>query len=982
MSEVLFETPDPANPATARRPQVGATSAFRRPDTTAPRLSWLSIDGFGSLCGVEIRLAPSGVTTLLGPNEAGKSTIFDFISSILFGFPRKGSDHYREPVNGGRHGGRLGLVDSSGEAWVVERHSGDKRASVTRPDGSEGSEVDLTALLGGATAELFRAVFALDLDDLRQLDRMSSDEVREVLFSSSILGQRRSAARALKTLDSRREELVRARQGGRANLLAAELRACRAQLDEARRSAGRFAGLRAESVRLHAEIGARAREGKRARLQLTECELLERCFEIVTERDANAGRLTALPDPGDEDRAVLLAAAVVDDLRSQYSGHEERVRRCERLAEQRANLAHSVEMKEAQLDPAAVALTHSDAFEAKSAADRLEQLAARLEEARGALRTADAVAERAERAVESESSAAEEQPGRRIPETAELLGRRASLNALRGWISEVDRLTVDAERAEDADRRRELARKRSPAPVLAGTLIFAAMLLLAMAALEALRHDPTLGGVLAGLAALTGAVGIVLARGGAEGHIPSDAGEGTAVQELRKAAMERIERLAAAKGNVASLAFELDIALPASPVSVGQAIDEAEAMLETRRGLDERARRRADAESRMTEALSERQAARHAVGDAQSAVRSFAVSSGLPESGNPDYLLGVVRAVGELRDRRRGLKSLASEIDELNGEIGRYELEVSQLYASVFQSVPSSAGTGSRNTAVKSLLEALSERLTKARTLAEQRSALERDVEAAERAIERAIGRGEKAIALRSKLSSGLVADWEAARLHATEKLAAAEQAHDQAVREHERVSAELEALARSADIPRLELRCTELETELRGVLEEYLVLGAARFVIQSTLRRYEEERQPAVLARAGELFGGVTGGRYVRLGVGSGTGEVAKATIRALGEDGRSVEAADLSRGAMEQLYLCLRLGLAESFAERYVPLPMVLDDVLVNADPERCEGMLAALADTAERHQVLFLTCHPHLAEMVTENLPSAETIELQRI
>ena len=93
-------------------------------------------------------------------------------------------------------------------------------------------------------------------------------------------------------------------------------------------------------------------------------------------------------------------------------------------------------------------------------------------------------------------------------------------------------------------------------------------------------------------------------------------------------------------------------------------------------------------------------------------------------------------------------------------------------------------------------------------------------------------------------------------------------------------------------------------------------------------------------------------------------------------------MDASSLSRGSVEQLYLCLRLGLAETFAERSEALPFILDDVLVNFDPGRAASVAEALADTAERHQVLFFTCHPHLVELVRQVAPDAQVVELDRI
>ena len=83
--------------------------------------------------------------------------------------------------------------------------------------------------------------------------------------------------------------------------------------------------------------------------------------------------------------------------------------------------------------------------------------------------------------------------------------------------------------------------------------------------------------------------------------------------------------------------------------------------------------------------------------------------------------------------------------------------------------------------------------------------------------------------------------------------------------------------------------------------------------------------------------------------------------------DDGRSLPVEALSQGGREQLFLCLRLALAHSYAQRGAALPMVLDDVLVNFDEERAKAAAALLRDFAEGgHQVLVFTCHEHLARL----------------
>lgn len=68
----------------------------------------------------------------------------------------------------------------------------------------------------------------------------------------------------------------------------------------------------------------------------------------------------------------------------------------------------------------------------------------------------------------------------------------------------------------------------------------------------------------------------------------------------------------------------------------------------------------------------------------------------------------------------------------------------------------------------------------------------------------------------------------------------------------------------------------------------------------------------------------------------------------------------AHLSQGAKEQLLLCLRLAVAGEVSTNGHKL-VVLDDVLVNTDGQRQQRVLDLLQTSAERLQILILTCHP---------------------
>ncbi|TVS08919.1 MAG: hypothetical protein EA417_21775 [Gammaproteobacteria bacterium] len=76
-------------------------------------------------------------------------------------------------------------------------------------------------------------------------------------------------------------------------------------------------------------------------------------------------------------------------------------------------------------------------------------------------------------------------------------------------------------------------------------------------------------------------------------------------------------------------------------------------------------------------------------------------------------------------------------------------------------------------------------------------------------------------------------------------------------------------------------------------------------------------------------------------------------------GEAGSTERFDQLSGGTREQLALLVRIGLAEVLGEDE-PWPLLLDDALVNTDPERIRQFQRVLFAASRRTQILFFTCH----------------------
>lgn len=75
--------------------------------------------------------------------------------------------------------------------------------------------------------------------------------------------------------------------------------------------------------------------------------------------------------------------------------------------------------------------------------------------------------------------------------------------------------------------------------------------------------------------------------------------------------------------------------------------------------------------------------------------------------------------------------------------------------------------------------------------------------------------------------------------------------------------------------------------------------------------------------------------------------------------------EAAYLSQGAADQLYLAVRLAICDMVLPKDRAIPILLDDALVNFDDGRMAAALDYLLEVSQRRQVLLFTCQRREAD-----------------
>ena len=154
------------------------------------KIEKLIIYGFGKHENVTVEFG-AGMNVLYGLNEAGKTTIQQFILHVLFGFPQRNSATLRyEPKSGGKYGGQIQIMDDGYGRCLIERVRGKSAGDVTVhfEDGTRGGEEALKELLRQYDRASFESIFSFSLLQLQGFEKMDEDELSRTLLASGTTG--------------------------------------------------------------------------------------------------------------------------------------------------------------------------------------------------------------------------------------------------------------------------------------------------------------------------------------------------------------------------------------------------------------------------------------------------------------------------------------------------------------------------------------------------------------------------------------------------------------------------------------------------------------------------------------------------------------------------------------------------------------------------------------------------------------------------
>jgi uncharacterized protein YhaN len=979
------------------------------------RIERIELDGFGRFHDAHWELS-EGLTVLLGANEAGKTTLLNAVRALLFGFEssRDGRAWY-PALAGGRRGGRLRLLTAQGERWTVERHGergGGGALAVRAPSGNQGGQETLDRLLHGADKDLFSNIFAFGLGELQALSSLSAEGVRGRIYgaraglggTSALDLERRlrqqldgtflpgGSKRPLNALLGRIEELHRevadlARQPeehaaahrererlvARAETLRREIRAQRerlariaavraampiaaelagfeealaagdASLDDLPEDAitllDHRAAARAEARAVLAQIDEQLEDARRRRVALRVDEpVLAEADEIAavaieaSRRDALETRARDL-EAGEQRQATIVIEQVT---RAGVPSEDDLIVLDDSIPAVEATREHEQLMSEAR------AVVTQAAQQRQAAADELEARA---------------------REIGDPEGEADDELERRSELVAELAGlrvRRAAAEARAGGLSTSHLATRLLAAAAGAGI--GLAAGLVVATPIPGAALGAMFALVVVLALERRRQPHRdrndLGAIDRERAALMERLGLGVDAGEHELRAVADAvATGRARHELarqhraslevRRAELDRRERrVATATSDLAQAEAGWSRWLADHRLAPGITPEAARHLLvaagTARRAAQERDHLRAElATLRVEEAAFARRAdallARLGIVTPADAARRAAAVVGLAER--------LERARADQRDAR-----------QLDAGIASLDARRQVALAEVQE----------RTAALEEFLTSLGcpDEVTLRRRAA---------AAARRRTLHAGVGEHRSKLALIAGGLDGLGALVEEARTSDPAALQAAEAEAGQTLERleseeragHGRIGALEAQISRLESADELGARRQELavaEGRATALAREWAIRALALCLLEETRSHYERERQPDVVRAAESHFERITDARYTRIVAPPGD-----ASVRVETDGGESRSTDELSRGTSEQLYLALRFGLIEEFAQHAEPLPVVMDDILVNFDADRASRAAAAIRDLAARHQVLYFTCHPVTAQLL---------------
>lgn len=936
------------------------------------KIEKLVIFGFGKHQDRSIRVGAE-LSIFYGSNEAGKTTIQQFIIQTLFGYPAKNQNLRRyDPKNGGKYGGQVHIKDPVYGRVVIERVKGKSAGDVTLyfEDGTRGAEDELKAILRDYDRASFESVFSFSIHELQGLEAMTEEELSRTLLASGTTGMD-----AIGKLESRLEKEMGEvfKKNGRnpqinqavdeLRELEEELKDYRSQMELYEPFLQRVRAIDARLAEIHREETANEEEIKTLERWLQAAPLLQKRSAL----QAEAATLSASEVPLDGRRRMDRLVDRLSEVHSQLVLLQKEpvpadnpafadTQQLEQLLEEESRwhqLQSAFQNKQEEATKnssersrllSLIGMGPEEALKADVSLSNEERLLAHLEKV-------DLEEEenrfRERKLVEEKAKLAESEKELKFFLAGEPSEQERA--AAEEWMEAAPKL-AEAKAAGQFQKRQDsqkfnfllaaLGLLGTMAGIVQGNYALAAIALLAAGAgiwqLVNRKKQETLSPEYERLLSV---------YGGREAEF------GALVVKLDhydRRLDELLEQLEAAKHWVAALSQQ---------PKKGIAKEAYQQFLE-HLGLHSETGRKTVLElfSKLREIHALHSASERLNSDMEKLQAEIGhwlqkAETACGKTLSVDGLLTVVRM--ELGTRRQQNSEAAKQHEK--AEMRQAELDGLNALASQIQQeqqhLLDEAGTSD--------VEAFYQSCSQAEQLAEVRKELapiQVQLEVIGNFTDVSDRAGNVGIERRAQLETEL------ADLKKERQVLLAEQA--------DKLQAAKTLLSGGEYEDKLQ-QFEEKKVELAVLARRWSIDKAITEAIRRTLDELKEKKLPAVIEAAQAYFGILTGNAYSALQMNP------QGFFEAVREDGMRFHIAELSQATKEQAYISLRLSLAVSMQDSH-PFPIIMDDPLVHFDRRRLQHVINLITELQQHHQFIYFTCH----ESMRQAWPKAAIIDVATI
>ena len=892
------------------------------------RVECIGVKAFGRLHGLDTGTEPLGdLVVIRGPNEAGKTTLFHFLATVLYGFaPATREAHPHAPWSGVPPSGSARIRLDDGRCWEVHRRLGSAPAgSLVREGQVEEIKNRPLPCVEHVPPAVFRQVYAITLSELAGLEGEGWARIQERLIVALGAADLRSARAVAEELEREAAQLWRPNRRGHQRI--------REHRDRLRKLAAR----RREVTGADQELRDRVRERDRIQSELTEAREEREAAKLYVERSsALLDVCSALERIGaleEEAGPAELLAGVPTEPGRRREELVDRVQAQQTRVDQAAGDADAARRKYASLPPVDTAILEG--------ADDVDRLAARMQGTGWMRARAGQLGQEIrelENQIEIEVSDVFSVPWQRLAldriRTLPVQELRAQSRVL-----EEARARLDARREAEHDLHQRVADAYASSGSLRGSRLPGALALAAGLALVVLgmvydRLVPLIAGTLAvGAGSMLFVSGLRRVTRAVEPAPPA---------ELEPAPVEVDEAVSAFQGLVAGLPLRDGLATRApSRLAVG---------LER---LQQAILQRQEREAELT-GLHEQEAEHHRE------IVALARECGIQV---PDDTLAATHvlasAAAEMRRRQATVERAAEELTRQEARCEREAEVLEQLRTeqSELDEQLADLGGGDPEEGVRHQ-RTRTEAAAGAARLRQDLAAAHPDLDKLQARIRAAEAEGE---------------DWMVDDQALAKRRARIEELEDRVealVARSASLDAAIEQLGADETLDRVDGEREVLEEEVRRLERERDRRYVLARLIREADRCVREEYQPTLVRRASEYLATITDGRYTRILLAEESnpaGKDAPFRVRRTDSTEPVPVAAPLSTATREQIYFALRLAAIDHLDREGERLPLFLDETLVNWDPARRDRGIELLSRLAGERQVFVFTTHPEVADLL---------------